>query len=163
MSEIWDAYKKDGTLAGIDLVRGEAIPEGLFHVVGGVMVLHKDGSYLLMQRDWDKQGWPGFWELGASGSILKGETPLQGAVRELKEECGIVGDDIELVFVMRSGVTFYYNYLCITDCPKDSVTLQEGETIAYRWVCREELLRFIHSNECINTQKKRWLPYLDRI
>lgn len=134
MSEIWDAYKKDGTLAGIDLVRGQAIPEGLFHVVGGVMVRHKDGSYLLMQRDRNKQNYPGFWELGASGSILKGETPLQGAERELLEECGITSDGLELIFVTKSGVAFYYNYLCIIGCPKDSVSLQKGETIAYRWI-----------------------------
>ncbi|MBQ8598602.1 MAG: NUDIX domain-containing protein, partial [Oscillospiraceae bacterium] len=96
MKEIWDAYKKDGTLAGIDLVRGEPIPNGLFHIVGCVMVRHVDGSYLLMQRDKDKQNYPGFWELGASGSVLKGETPLQGAERELLEECGITSDGLEL-------------------------------------------------------------------
>ena len=28
--EIWDAYKEDETLAGIDLIRGEKIPKGLY-------------------------------------------------------------------------------------------------------------------------------------
>ena len=27
--ELWDGYRKDGTLAEIDLVRGEPVPEGL--------------------------------------------------------------------------------------------------------------------------------------
>ena len=31
-------------------------------------------------------------------------------------------------------------FLCETDWPKDRVTLQEGETVAYRWVSREELI-----------------------
>ena len=34
----------------------------------------------------------------------------------------------------------YVEYLCITDCDKDSVKLQEGETSDYRWVDRETLL-----------------------
>ncbi len=161
--EIWDAYYKNGTPAGIDLVRGQPIPKGLFHIVSGVVVRHIDGTYLLMQRDLNKDGWPGMWETGASGSILKGETPLQGAIRELREECGLSGEDMELVFVCHNDVTFYWNYLCITDCPKDSVTLQEGETIAYKWVNKEDFLRFMESNEIVPTQKERWAPYLNKI
>lgn len=52
--EIWDAYKEDLILAGCDLIRGEAIPKGLFHLVSEIIVKHKDGMYLLMQRDWKK-------------------------------------------------------------------------------------------------------------
>lgn len=28
--EIWDAYDRNGNLAGIDLVRGEEIPDGFY-------------------------------------------------------------------------------------------------------------------------------------
>ena len=161
--EIWDLYKKDGSPAGVDLVRGETMPEGLYHIVSGVAVRHRDGSYLLMQRDWNKAGFPGMWELGASGSILKGESPLQGAFRELKEETGITATELELIFVVRDNVTFYHNYLCVIDCPKDSVTLQEGETIAYRWVSREDFLRFMEGDEIVPTQKERWAPYQNKI
>ena len=52
--EIWDAYRADGSLAGCDLVRGEPIPPGLFHLVSEVLARHTDGGYLLMQRDWRK-------------------------------------------------------------------------------------------------------------
>ena len=31
-------------------------------------------------------------------------------------------------------------FLCVTDCDKDSIILQEGETSAYRWVTRNELI-----------------------
>lgn len=161
--ERWDLYKKDGTLAGIDHVRGNPIPEGLFHIVSGVAVRHVDGTYLLMQRDENKDGWPGYWELGANGSILKGESPLQGAIRELKEECGIDNHDLELLYVCRNNSSFYYNYLCVTDCDKDSITLQKGETMAYRWISREELLGFMTSDEAITPQKKRWAPYLEQL
>ena len=41
---------------------------------------------------------------------------------------------------MRSGNTHYVEFLCVTDGPRDGVTLQEGETVAYRWVSRAEFL-----------------------
>lgn len=50
--ELWDAY--DGDFQKIKdtvLIRGEPIPEGLYHLVCSVLVRHEDGSYLLMQRD----------------------------------------------------------------------------------------------------------------
>mgnify|MGYP002513631175 CR=1 FL=1 len=46
---------------------------------------------------------------------------------------------------------------------RTGVNLQEGETVAYRWVSREELLHFMHSDEAIPTQKERWLPHLERL
>lgn len=48
--EKWNAYKKDGTLTDIILVRDEPIPEGLYHLVCEVLVRHVDGSYLCMYR-----------------------------------------------------------------------------------------------------------------
>lgn len=51
MMELWDAYYADSSLAGVDLVRGESIEDGLYHVVSDIFVMHKDGSILLMQRE----------------------------------------------------------------------------------------------------------------
>ena len=50
--ELWDAYDNDfKIMKGITIVRGEPVPQGLFHLVCDVLVKHADGSYLLMQRD----------------------------------------------------------------------------------------------------------------
>ncbi len=162
--EIWDAYKKDGSLAGCDLYRGKSIPEGLFHIVSEVIVRHIDGTYLLMQRDWNKKSYPGLFDAGARGSILKGETPYQGAVRELKEETGISTVDLTLIYSQSNMKnTFYYGFLCLTDCVKDSIVLQMGETIAYHWMNKEDFLNFIQSSEFVASQKERWLPFINRI
>lgn len=50
--EIWDAYNSFFTkIEGKTLIRGETIPDGMFHLVVAVLVRHTDGSYLLMKRD----------------------------------------------------------------------------------------------------------------
>ena len=93
MAEFWDAYdKKFNKIENTTLVRGETIPDGIYHLVSEVIVKHTDGSYLLMQRDLRKHH-GGEWEVTAGGSALQGEN--------------------------------------------NSVVLQEGETIDYKWVDKE--------------------------
>lgn len=154
--EIWDAYHEDGTLAGCDLIRGEKIPEGLRHMAAEVFVMHKDGSILLVQRDFDKPNYPGFWESGAGGSVLKGESALEGARRELLEETGItVDDDLENLYYIVTETTIYRGYLCVTDISKEDVQFQKGETIAFRWVNKEEFREVFYSDQYVDKQRER--------
>lgn len=73
MAELWDAYDKNfNKIENTTLVRGENIPDGIYHLVSEVIVKHTDGSYLLMQRDFRKHH-GGEWEVTAGGSALQGE------------------------------------------------------------------------------------------
>ncbi len=138
--ELWDAYDENfRKIEGLTLVRGEPMPAGVRHLVCEILVQHMDGSYLLMQRDTRKER-GGLWEASAGGSALKGETPLQCAVRELREETGITAENIREIGRGDCPDTFYVEFLCVTDCDKGRIVFQEGETIAYRWVSREQLL-----------------------
>lgn len=160
--EIWDAYDQEGRLTGKKLVRGETIPEGLYHLVCEILVRHADGDYLLMQRDLRKKGYPGFWEATAGGSALKGEDALACARRELREETGIAAESFTEIGRYVSCDTIYQQFLCVTACDKAAVTLQEGETIAFRWVSEAEFAAFANSSDMIDTQRTRYLPFLRR-
>lgn len=138
--KIWDGYYKDGTLANIDLVRGEIIPEGLYHLVCEVIVRHIDGDYLLMRRDYAKPNYGGYYEASAGGSALKGEDKISCVKRELYEETGICSDSFAMIGKTISADTIFFSFLCITDCDKSSITLQDGETISYKWVMKQNLL-----------------------
>lgn len=161
--ETWDAYNGDGTLAGCDLIRGEPIPKGLRHLVCEVIVRHEDGSHLLMRRDLNKQGYPGRYEASAGGSALKGETAVQGALRELREETGISADILTHLYEVVTDNTIYSGFLCVTGYDKESVALQEGETIAYLWLSGEAFLQFVDSSEYIPELKKRQAGYLQSL
>ena len=161
--EIWDGYNKDGTKAGIDLVRGEDIPDGIYFMTVEILVRHTDGDYLLMKRDGSKPAFPGFFEATAGGAAQKGETPLEAAKRELREETGIISDTLEPIANMPYRKMLNYQYLCITDCKKDSVTLQEGETVGYKWVSEQEFIEFINSGKMIPTQRERYDPYFKKL
>lgn len=156
--EIWDAYNSHfEKIENQKLVRGEKIPDGLFHLVCDTLVKHTDGSYLLMQRDL-KKSFGGMWEATAGGSALAGESPLQCAIRELYEETGIAATELTEVgrVIDNNTHSIYVEYLCLTECDKYSITLQEGETIDYKWVRHKELLS-MDNNELLTERMQNFI------
>ena len=160
--EIWDGYYKDGTLANIDLVRGEPISVGLYHLVCEVLVRHTDGEYLLMQRDLNKDIYPGFYEATAGGSALKGENKFDCIKRELFEETGIVCNGFKefAFYTFDDDKCLFHCFLCTTNCDKNNVKLQKGETISFKWVSENEFIEFVNSDKMIDTQKRRYTNWL---
>ena len=159
--EIWDAYNKEfEKIDGMTLIRGETIPDGVYHLVSDVIVRHADGTYLLMQRD-SRKHFGGMWEATAGGSALTREGPLACAIRELREETGIESEALTEVgrVVNDHNHTLYVEFLCVTDCEKEQVTLQEGETSAFRWVTKDELVS-MKKDELVTERMQRFIGEL---
>ncbi len=152
--ELWDALDCKGQKLGYTLVRGTEIPQGVCHAVVCTLVRHIGGDFLLMQRDLNKETYPGCFEATAGGSVKAGETLFAAAKRELYEETGIVSDiyfPLDAIVATQKH-TIYHTYLCVTDCDKSSVTLQDGETISYKWLSFDEFKAFCASDDCIKSQ-----------
>jgi len=157
--ELWDAYDASFTkIEGQTLVRGEAIPPGVYHLVCDILVKHTDGTYLLMKRDARKR-FGGMWEATAGGSALAGENPLQCARRELAEETGIVANGLIKVGTHFSHDTIYVEFLCVTGWDKENITLQEGETTAFRWVSGGELCS-MKKDELVTERMQKFIKEL---
>lgn len=88
MPEIWDLYTKQREKTGKEHIRGEQIPQGYYHLVIHVWIRNKKGEYLISQRAANRPTFPLMYEC-VGGSVLKGESSADGAVREVKEEVGI--------------------------------------------------------------------------
>ena len=42
----------------------------------------------------------------------------------------------------RLGLLFVF--LCLTDCDKGAITLQEGETVSYKWLSEKDFVSFVN-------------------
>ena len=165
--EIWDLYDRQGNRTGETWERSRAyeIPEGRYHAVCDILIRHQDGDFLLTLRDPEKEVYPGCWEASAGGSALAGETPEEGARREMLEETGLKAEKLEWISTTwRPGSrSVIHAFLAVTDCAKDSVRLQEGETVDYQWVEPSDFLRLIREEPVLKKQYERYRPYLDQL
>ena len=165
--EIWDLYDEQGNKTGETWERSRAmeIPEGRYHIVCDVLIRHRDGDFLLTLRDSRKEMYPGCWEASAGGSALAGETPEEGARREMQEETGLKAEKLELISITRKpdSRSVVYAFIAMVDAAKDSVMLQEGETVDYQWMKLSALRKMIRDEPVLAIQYPRYKPYLDTL
>ncbi len=133
--EVFDMYDAQRRPLGHTHPRGVKIPAGEYNVVVQVCVIDARGRLLLTQRHPDKW-WGGLWECTA-GAVVAGERIPEAAVRELKEETGLIvsEEDIRWLYTYQSEDCFFDCFLTRLPVEGDSLTLtmQEGETVAYTW------------------------------
>ena len=162
--ELWDARDREGNLLGFDIVRGEPMPEGVYHLVAEIFAVTTDGRVLITKRHPNKE-WGGYWEY-TGGSAVKGEMSVQGALRELREETGIVVSPQELHPIYadaRPGIdglnTIYHSFVVFFDPAEQTIRLQEGETVDYKLLPYEEFKRALMGDQFVHVIRQRFLDH----
>jgi len=161
MSEIWDLVDKEGKKTGKTWARinRHSIPEGCYHPCVEVWI--KVGKKLLItQRHPDKS--EGLMYDSPGGAVLSGEDFIEGAIRELFEEVGILTSTEELRYLgaYLGQKAYAVSYLlCLDSIPK--ITLQPTEVVGYKLVTENELEKM--SNQLCEGCRKRFLNFKSEI
>lgn len=99
------------------------------------IILNKNKEILFTERSLDDDFLPGYWEL-PGGAIDYGETPQQGLLREVKEECGL---EIEIIKPIAANSYFIKDiqrieitFLCKAVNPAEVKLSHEHSD--YRWL-----------------------------
>lgn len=129
------------------IVRGESIPEGCYVLSVSIFTVNEKGEILLTLRAPEKPNFPNAWEITAGGAIA-GENGMEAAVRELREETGFKAkrEELQLLRVIREPSAFVECYLYKTNLPASAVVLQEGETVAARFVTLARFEELMHTD-----------------
>lgn len=156
MGEFWDIYTANRVKTGRVMERGSLFKQGDYHLVVHICLFNDRGEMLIQQRQAEKAGWPGLWDVTVGGSALAGETAQQAAMRELKEELGLSLDltGVRPHFTINFGEGFDDTFLVTVPYLVDleSLLLQEEEVQEVRWANRHEILRMIDEGS--------FIPYL---
>lgn len=155
MNELWDIYdinkNKTGRIAERNAYNFQ---KGEYHIVVTGIIMNSKNEILISKRAKNKK-FGGMWECNG-GSILSGETSLEGILRELKEELGIKFTKKEAIFlkeIRRDKIPpdFKDLWLFRRDIKIEDITFPDGEAIEAKWVNIEEFLNMYNSKKIIPT------------
>ncbi|MDA0316073.1 MAG: NUDIX domain-containing protein [Bacteroidetes bacterium] len=127
MKELLDIWDASGKPTGQVLEKSIAHQKGLFHPTVHVWFYTSTPSVLLQKRGANKETFPNLWDVSVAGHVSSGESILDGALREIKEEIGLQLklDDLLLIDV-RKNINQFSNG--IIDCEFQHVFLSELKT-----------------------------------
>jgi len=143
--------------------RGEAFAEGEYYVCAEIWVKNPEGKFLITKRHPDKKA-GNLWEFSGGGT-LAGESTLQSAVRELKEETGIDAGEQELkLFATYQKKNYFLDLFLVTkDVDITDIVLQPGETVDAKWATADEIQQMIENEEFVHSVGIRFKMYRELV
>ena len=126
-----------------------------------IWILNSKGELLIQRRSDTRERNPGKWAF-TGGGVDSGETSLQGAIRELGEELGMIVKDKEMDFIIsfKREHVFVDVWLIKKDISVSDLKLQEEEVSEVKWVSIEELTEMIRNNEFVKSIKLSYELFL---
>ena len=153
MAELWDIYDVNKQKTGKSAERGVYLfKDGEYHIVVEAVILNLKNELLISKRAEHKK-YGGLWEING-GSILLGETSLQGVIREIKEELGIVFNEDEATFLKttrreKAPPNFRDFWVFKRDIGEREITFPDKEATEAKWVTIDEFLKMFDNGEVV--------------
>ncbi len=165
--ELLDVVDENGVPVGKTVERGTAHSRGIRHRTSHVWLLRKhEGKMqvLLQKRSAAKDSYPGCYDISSAGHIPAGESFVGSALRELKEELGVLAAPDELIFCGRRrfeyretfhGKMFWDNqvsnvYALWRDAECEAFRLQKTEVDSVLWMDYDRCVEMVRNGEAPN-------------
>ncbi len=153
--EFFDVLNPDGTTAGYSLSRDEVHKKGLWHRTVHIWILNSNNELLIQKRSYQKEVYPGLWDISCAGHLSCGEDCYSGAIRELEEELGLTVEPNELKYLFT--VTQHYSHpdrlfidnelvdvlLLDKDVDADSMCMDKNEVVEVKFISVNELQKCV--------------------
>ena len=153
MSEFWDVYDTNRKKVGKTVQRDvDKLNKGEYHIIVTGIIINSKNEILITKRAKHKK-FGLMWECNG-GSIISGETSLDGMIRELKEELGIEFSKKEAIYLkeVRRDIVppdFKDLWLFKRDIDIKDITFPDKESIDAKWVTIEEFIKMYEEREIV--------------
>jgi len=142
--EFFDVVNEDDEVIG-RAPRREVHARDLLHRAIHVLVFNARGEVFLQKRSLTKDTAPGLWDSSTSGHVDAGEDYDTCAVRELREEIGLVVAAcpervLRITACPETGWEFVWVYQCASEGP---FTLHPEEIERGDWFAPEQITRWL--------------------
>jgi len=148
-SELWDIYDENMEKTGDTFSEGTSLPHGQYGYIVHIIIRNKSNRYLIQQRSLSKKWYPGQWD-ATCGRVQAGESVLEGAVREVWEELGILTSAEQYRLLYHS---IYKNsclldiFLLEADFTENDCKLDKNEVEQIKLVAYDEMLSLLRTSK----------------
>ena len=109
MEEQIDVLDSTGQKTGEICPRSEVHKRGLWHRTVHIWLIDKSGKILFQLRAHDKENNPGLYDTSCAGHISAGDSSIESAIREIREELGLEKKPEDLTFIFEAVHTSVLN------------------------------------------------------
>lgn len=148
--EYVDIFDKNNNPTGVVKEKTQAHADGDFHRTVHVWIMNDDKELLLQKRSPIKKSHPNCWDISGAGHVRAGEDVIEGAIRELKEELGIVVSKEELQYIatvksIKNPKNMEFQYVYFLKCNKkvDEYIFEDNEVSEVKYVYYEKLEQMV--------------------
>ena len=148
--EYIDIFDENNNPTGEIKEKTQAHEDGNFHRTAHIWIMNDKKELLLQKRSATKKSHPNCWDISGAGHIRAGETVIEGAIRELKEELGVKTKESDLKFISIVKSTkkpknheFQYVYLLECNNKIENYIFEDEEVSEVKYVHFKDLEKMV--------------------
>ena len=148
--EYIDIFDENNNPTGKIKEKTQAHEDGNFHRTAHIWIMNDKKELLLQKRSATKKSHPNCWDISGAGHIRAGESVINGAIRELKEELGVETKESELQYIVTikstknpKNMEFGYVYLLKCNNQVEEYIFEDNEVSEVKYVYFEELEKMV--------------------
>ena len=137
--EYFDILDENGNKTGKTKLRSEVHRDGDWHKAVHIWIINDKGDILLQRRCATKDSNPNMLDISSAGHLSAGDSSLDGAIRELKEELNLDVKPNELQFIKTLKRSSKYTSTFLNNEFDDLYILRTNKTIDEMSFQKEEI------------------------
>lgn len=156
--EMIDVLNEQGEKTGKAATRSQIHKNGLRHRTSHVFIINSKKEVLLQLRSKEAASNPSMWHLSAGGHIATGQTSLDAAESETREEIGLSLSKSDFIYIGSAAGRedpsaplrdneFCDIFLVLKDVELSELQRQESEVADLRWISMQDFQQAIASRD----------------
>lgn len=153
--EYLDILDEQGNKTGIARPYLEAHEKGLIHTAVHIWIVNSKKEILIQKREKNRRFFPEHWDISTAGHVSAGQTNIEAAIREVREELGLdfQESDFHLLCtlwtdsLLNNGAfinrEFNPVYVVRTDIDVSQIKIQKEEVEAVKLLSLEEFKNWV--------------------